>query len=179
MYVIDPRDLADVVRIYQYRSSTERLFPWSINHQFGTAACIRSADSKIMLKIFLLITFGLVSNEIQAFCPSLSRPLSSTLLFSHVDRRLMLKSSIPISLGLSTVLARQQPAVAAGSPPSADDLSRIKQGYEKIQYLLANFEQETTVCRDSGGECKRDAEPVRKGRRMENSVSDFVQIHLC
>ena len=75
----------------------------------------------------------------------------------------MLKSSIPISFGLSTLLARQQPAVAAGSPPSAEDLNRIKQGYEQIQYLLANFEQETTVCRENGGECKRDAEPVRKG----------------
>lgn len=120
-----------------------------------------------MLKTFLLLTFGLLSNEVQAFSPSVSRTPSATRLFSHVDRRHMLKSSIPIALGLSTLLTRQQPAVAAGSPPSAEDLDRIKQGYERIQYLLANFEQETTVCRDNGGECKRDAEPVRKGRCLQ------------
>ena len=124
-----------------------------------------------MLKAFLLLTLGLVSNEIQALSPSFSKTSPPTFLFSHVDRRLMLKSSIPISLGLSTVLARQQPAVAAGSPPSPDDLNRINQGYKQIQYLLANFEQETTVCRDNGGECKRDAEPVRKGMCMKCPLS--------
>mmetsp|Transcript_128713 Transcript_128713/g.252101 ORF Transcript_128713/g.252101 Transcript_128713/m.252101 type:complete len:218 (-) Transcript_128713:151-804(-) len=129
-----------------------------------------------MLKTFFLLTFGFVSNEIQAFSPSVSRTLPETLLFSHVDRRLMLKSSIPISLGLSTLLARQQPAVAAGSPPSAEDLNRIKQGYEQIQYLLANFEQETTVCRENGGECKRDAEPVRKALGLRSTTDPLFQI---
>lgn len=121
------------------------------------------------LKTFLLLALGLVSNEIRAFSPTFSTTRPATALSGHVDRRMVLKSSIPISLGLSTLLA-QQPAIAAGSPPTADDLSRIKQGYEQIQYLLANFEQETTVCRENGGECKRDAEPVRRGRCMKLST---------
>lgn len=129
-----------------------------------------------MVKSFYLLAFGVVSNGIQAFSPSFSKTPHYTLLFSHVDRRLMLKSSIPVSLSLSTLLTLQQPAVAAGSPPSADDLDRIKHGYEQIQYLLANFEQETTICRDNGGECKRDAEPVRKALGLRSTTDPLFQI---
>ena len=40
-------------------------------------------------------------------------------------------------------------ALAARAPPSTDELNRIKVGYERMSYLLDNFDQETTVCRVS------------------------------
>jgi hypothetical protein len=38
---------------------------------------------------------------------------------------------------------------ALEKPPTKSELDRIKVGYEQIQYLLNNFEKETTVCRVS------------------------------
>jgi hypothetical protein len=38
---------------------------------------------------------------------------------------------------------------ALDNPPTKAELDRIKVGYEQIQYLLNNFEKETTVCRVS------------------------------
>ena len=44
----------------------------------------------------------------------------------------------------SVVFAAPQLAMAGTTPPSAEDLERIKIGYKQISYLLDNFEQETT-----------------------------------
>jgi hypothetical protein len=65
------------------------------------------------------------------------------------------------------VLVAAPPAslAAAGSSalvPTKEELDRIKLGYQQITYLLDNFETETTVCRENGGECKRNADPVRR-----------------
>jgi secreted PhoX family phosphatase len=53
-------------------------------------------------------------------------------------------------------------SLAASSPPTADELKRIQIGYKQITDLLNNFEEATTTCRENGGECKRDAEPIRE-----------------
>ena len=67
------------------------------------------------------------------------------------------------------------PAFAASGPTVAD-LERIKIGYSQITYLLANFEKETTTCRDNGGECKRDANAVRKAMGLRSTTDPLFQI---
>jgi hypothetical protein len=117
------------------------------------------------MKNIALLCVGLTLNGTLAFVPSKTKVPAQTALFSHnINRRHLLKSTIPASLGIAALFTNNLPAVAAGSPPTADELARVKKGYEQVQYLLANFEQETTTCRENGGECKRDAEPIRKGK---------------
>ena len=59
-------------------------------------------------------------------------------------------------------LSQVQPSYAAGKGPTKEELDRIVLGYNQITDLLNDFEKSTTVCRENGGECKRDAEPIRK-----------------
>lgn len=67
-------------------------------------------------------------------------------------------------------------AANAASPPSAEELQRIRTGYNGILYLLDNFEKETTICRENGGECKRDAEPVRRYMGLRSTTDPLFQI---
>ena len=60
------------------------------------------------------------------------------------------------------LLSQVQPSFAAGTPPTKEELSRIVVGYKQITALLNDFEASTTVCRENGGECKRNAEPIRE-----------------
>lgn len=48
--------------------------------------------------------------------------------------------------------------------------------YEGIVYLLNNFEKETTVCRENGGECKRDADAVRKYLGLRSTTDPLFQV---
>mmetsp|Transcript_34407 Transcript_34407/g.61784 ORF Transcript_34407/g.61784 Transcript_34407/m.61784 type:complete len:221 (+) Transcript_34407:53-715(+) len=68
------------------------------------------------------------------------------------------------------------PAYAADTPPTPEELERIRTGYKNIQYLLANWEAETTVCRENGGECKRNAEAVRKYLGLRSTLDPLFQI---
>ena len=63
------------------------------------------------------------------------------------------------------LLTQVQPSFAAGTPPTKEELDRIVLGYKQITALLNDFEASTTVCRENGGECKRDAEPIRESCR--------------
>ena len=76
------------------------------------------------------------------------------------SRRAVLASSVSAAFG--AVFSDPGTALAAGDPPSPEELNRIKEGYKGIVYLLNNWDAETTTCRENGGECKRDAEPVRR-----------------
>eukprot|EP00549_Striatella_unipunctata_P021696 CAMPEP_0118674548 /NCGR_PEP_ID=MMETSP0800-20121206/950_1 /TAXON_ID=210618 ORGANISM="Striatella unipunctata, Strain CCMP2910" /NCGR_SAMPLE_ID=MMETSP0800 /ASSEMBLY_ACC=CAM_ASM_000638 /LENGTH=167 /DNA_ID=CAMNT_0006569757 /DNA_START=229 /DNA_END=732 /DNA_ORIENTATION=- len=67
-------------------------------------------------------------------------------------------------------------AASGGAPPTREELNRIKVGYEGIEYLLANFDKETTICRENGGECKRDAEPVRRYLGLRSTTDPLFQI---
>jgi len=67
-------------------------------------------------------------------------------------------------------------AAAASKAPTADELNKIKVGYENICYLLDNFDKETTICRENGGECKRDAEPVRRYLGLRSTTDPLFQI---
>ena len=60
------------------------------------------------------------------------------------------------------LLSQVQPSYAAGTPPTKEELDRIVRSYNQITALLNDFEASTTVCRENGGECKRDAEPIRE-----------------
>lgn len=116
------------------------------------------------MKNTILLSLGLTPGAL-ALAPSFSDVRLKAGYFSPLDRRdFLLKSVVvPASLGIAGIVLEGRPAFAAGLPPSPEELARIKKGYDQIEYLLANFEQETTVCRENGGECKRDAEPIRKG----------------
>ena len=65
------------------------------------------------------------------------------------------------------LLSQVQPSFAASnSPPTQAELDRITLGHKQITNLLDNFDQATTTCRENGGECKRDAEPIRELVRL-------------
>lgn len=67
------------------------------------------------------------------------------------------------------LLSQVQPSYAAGTPPTKEELNRIVVGYKQITDLLNDFEASTTVCRENGGECKRDAEPIREFCRKKTT----------
>mmetsp|Transcript_31880 Transcript_31880/g.36271 ORF Transcript_31880/g.36271 Transcript_31880/m.36271 type:complete len:203 (+) Transcript_31880:166-774(+) len=97
---------------------------------------------------------------------------------NHLDS-VMLKSVSrrEIAFGLATVFVGAPNIVnAAGGPPTKQDLERIKIGYKQIDYLLKNFDEETTVCRENGGECKRDASAVRKALGLRSTTDPLYQI---
>lgn len=89
-----------------------------------------------------------------------------------VSRRVLVSSA----MGIFAVSGISLPASAASGPPTPDELERIKVGYKQIQYLLDNFEKETTVCRENGGECKRDAEPIRRALGLRSTTDPLFQI---
>ena len=99
---------------------------------------------------------------------------SSSGVFTNVHRRFVLKSALPI-FGIVTPFAPARLALASsgGGGPTQAELMRIKDGYSQIQYLLSNFDSETTICRENGGECKRDAEPVRRGEQGGGDEGPF------
>lgn len=67
-------------------------------------------------------------------------------------------------------------AAAAGPAPTKEELERLRIGYKNIQYLLDNFDQETTVCRENGGECKRNADAIRKALGLRSTTDPLFQI---
>lgn len=90
-----------------------------------------------------------------------------------ISRRSIFKSIAVSSLAIVT---GPNESFAGGVPPTKEELQRIVTGYEKIEYLLANYEAETTVCRENGGECKRDADPVRKYLGLRSTTDPLFQI---
>lgn len=73
-------------------------------------------------------------------------------------------------------IAHTQPAHAAAAGPTKDELERIKTGYNDINDLVENFEAYTTVCRDNGGECKRNADAIRKALGLRSTTDPLFQI---
>lgn len=75
------------------------------------------------------------------------------------------------------VASSSLPAYAASKDIITEvDKERMKTGYQQIVYLLDNFDQETTVCRDNGGECKRDADGIRKVLGLRSTTDPLFQI---
>jgi len=139
-------------------------------------------------KISLLACIAYASNNLQyakAFVPSSKitySPSSSSIhMARHHDdgvvtdqasRREIMTTFV--SVAGATLGMNPNVAMAAG-PPTDAELARIKVGYEGILYLLDNWEKETTVCRDNGGECKRNAEPVRRYLGLRSTTDPLFQ----
>ena len=79
-----------------------------------------------------------------------------------MDRRQALGTTVAAAFGSALLMPPLSPAMAANVGPTPDELKRIQVGYQQITELLNNFEEATTTCRENGGECKRDAEPIRE-----------------
>jgi len=96
---------------------------------------------------------------------------------SNFSRRNLFDAATIFVVG-GTVGTLTYPAIAHGAPgaPTAAELNRIKVGYDGIQYLLNNFDQETTTCKVNGGECKRDADAVRKYLGLRSTTDPLFQI---
>jgi hypothetical protein len=135
-----------------------------------------------MMNSFLLsvvvTAFSLTNVSVtEAFtATSNTRPATASSSCLHAisqDTRRTFLTTTTASL-LTTLLP--SPALAADSPPTPEELSRIKTGYENIQYLLSHWEEETTVCRENGGECKRDADAVRRYLGLRSTKDPLFQI---
>ena len=112
----------------------------------------------------LLILFAALAATVQGFSVRQSDPLSR-------------RETLAASFGLATLLVQTStPAQAASTEVTKADMERIKAGYKQITYLLDNFEQETTVCRENGGECKRDANAIRKVLGLRSTTDPLFQI---
>uniref|UniRef100_A0A6V2AVP8 Uncharacterized protein n=1 Tax=Ditylum brightwellii TaxID=49249 RepID=A0A6V2AVP8_9STRA len=129
-----------------------------------------------MMKGLAVTTLLCISN-VSAFAPTTVRNANSALnMKAEASRRDVFEKAAFVAIGLGTSSGFVPAAYAAGSPPSAAELERIKIGYKKIAYLLENFDQETTVCKENGGECKRDADPVRRYMGLRSTTDPLFQI---
>lgn len=106
---------------------------------------------------------GVVSNRRQILEQAVAGASSSLLLLGGVG----VVTSLP-----SAAFA----AATAPVGPTPAELDRIRVGYRQINYLLDHFEQETTVCRDNGGECKRDADAIRRALGLRTINDPLFQI---
>jgi hypothetical protein len=111
---------------------------------------------------------------------------SSTSLPAVVpqSRRALGKAVIAASCAVLTTSAGTFPGVPPASAASSitagvitpEEIARIQTGWEQINYLLDHFEEETTVCRENGGECKRDANAIRKVLGLRSTTDPLFQI---
>lgn len=132
--------------------------------------------------LFFAATIGALTVEtnVNAFTLKATPKVSHVSLNSHqmsdeVSRRdLFVKAAL--STGVMSSIIAPDMAFAAGAPPTKEELGRIKIGHDQIVYLLNNFEQETTVCRENGGECKRDADSVRRYLGLRSTTDPLFQI---
>ena len=86
------------------------------------------------------------------------------------------RDTFATAFGMPALVVQAQISNAAGAVPTKEELDRIVVGYKQINYLLDNFEQETTTCKENGGECKRDAEPIRKVLGLRSTTDPLFQI---
>ena len=94
-----------------------------------------------------------------------------------LSRRDAMATAFGVGAASVALVAPVSPALAAaGEPPSKADIERLKTGYKQLEYLLDNFEQETTICRENGGECKRNADAVRKALGLRSTTDPLFQV---
>jgi len=122
----------------------------------------------MMLKVFVWLTC-ITQGTSFSFSKQSSSTRTQLSAIHEVSRRNVL-------IGTAGIMSLSSPAFAVAGPPTKAELDRIKVGYEGIEYLLANWEKETTVCRENGGECKRDAEPVRRYMGLRSTTDPLFQI---
>ena len=115
-----------------------------------------------MFKILSLASFGI----------AFTKP-STNLIIPSASRRAFLRTSLFAPLAILPVVSN---AAAAQSGPTKEELTKLKLGYDNVEKLLANWDSATTTCRDNGGECKRDAEPVRRALGLRSTTDPLFQI---
>ncbi|GMH73701.1 hypothetical protein TrLO_g14520 [Triparma laevis f. longispina] len=118
---------------------------------------------------FTLSPTSLPSKTFKTTLHSRSSESASSLPLS---RSKFLQSASLVAFGLAGLPSN---SVAAGGVTS-EDIVRLKKGKAGIDYLLTNWDTETTTCRENGGECKRDAEPVRKYMGLRSTTDPLFQI---
>jgi len=126
-----------------------------------------------MKACLMALCYGAVTTS--AFSPAVSsNRISTQLLANPLSRRGWFQTGAA-AVTIAT-LGSSSPVWAAAGPPSQADFKRIQAGYTGIVYLLDNWDKETTTCRDNGGECKRDAEPVRRYLGLRYTTDPLFQI---
>lgn len=78
------------------------------------------------------------------------------------SRRNFIKRSVFVSSGILGSLL-STPSDALAYPQESADKEKIKKGYQRLEYLLANWEKETTVCKNNDNPyigCDRSPEKV-------------------
>uniref|UniRef100_A0A7S4I8R6 PS II complex 12 kDa extrinsic protein n=1 Tax=Odontella aurita TaxID=265563 RepID=A0A7S4I8R6_9STRA len=110
--------------------------------------------------------------------PSSADDGSDASSVSVSSRRAFFRDSAAASASAASAVLLSSPSAsyAAATPPTSDELKRIKTGHDGILYLLDNWDKETTVCRENGGECKRDADAVRKYLGLRSTTDPLFQI---
>ena len=96
--------------------------------------------------------------------------------FSAVSRRQVITTAISTSTVGSLLLPAALAATDDASVLKPEDVARIQKGYSQIEYLLNNFEKETTTCRVDGGKCKRDADGIRRVLGLRSTTDPLFQI---
>ena len=134
-----------------------------------------------MVKSTIVLSAAAMASCAYAFAPaqvmSRSNLVSSSSTSIDASRRdLFIRAGSTALVTLTTSMNASQALAAGTSPPTAEEIDRIKVGYENIQYLLNNWEKETTVCRENGGECKRDADAVRRYLGLRSTTDPLFQI---
>lgn len=136
-----------------------------------------------MVKCIALLAAALVSGSTTAFSTSSRINLpsvesSTTALHASTTSRRNLFTKTGSSLIAASIpfLSSTNPAYAESTPPTPEELERIKVGYDNIKYLLENWDKETTVCRENGGECKRDADATRRYLGLRSTTDPLFKI---
>lgn len=127
---------------------------------------------------FFLALYATSSNgfNLHSGIPKRHSTTSLTMSVNGIESGMSRRAALSTVVGISALVGQNQVSFAAGAPPTKEELERIRTGYKQIQYLLENFEQETTVCRENGGECKRDAEPIRRALGLRSTTDPLFQI---
>ena len=121
-----------------------------------------------------LLTFVFKILSLASFGIAFTKP-STNLIIPSASRRAFLRTSASLFAPLA-ILPVVSKAAAAQSGPTKEELTKLKLGYDNVEKLLANWDSATTTCRDNGGECKRDAEPVRRALGLRSTTDPLFQI---
>ena len=137
--------------------------------------------TKRQLILFIVLTFrqansfltDLLSHQSRQRASMTQGPLS---LSPEIGDCAASRRNVLATCTLPLVISAFPGLSSAAGPPTKEELDKIVLGYKQIQYLLNNFESETTVCRENGGECKRDAEPIRRALGLRSTTDPLFQV---
>ena len=179
------------------------LFSLFLNERCGVYSWIPSASQVLLSKRSTSMTeCSIVKRQVSSTNPDhdrttplqMARNIRSNVLLSNSERSVqfpatrresfnhLLTKSGGILSALTVLTSTMNPTPAAAATASSssvitpEEIKRIQVGYEQITYLLDHFEEETTVCRENGGECKRDANAIRKVLGLRSTTDPLFQI---